>query len=113
MTCAYFLKGKVFEQESHRMKQQNRNRWTVLGSALTIFVLLSACATVPTSPMKHKRMYVADQSGKMQSLQKQIREKNRRIEELESQLEALKLIDQDPGKQRKSFDPLSTMIPVK
>jgi len=95
------------------MKQQSRNRWTALGSAVTVFVLLSACATAPTSPMKHKWTYVADQSGKMHSLQKQIREKNRRIEELESQLEALKLIDQDSGKQRKSFDPLSTMIPIK
>ncbi len=95
------------------MKQRSRNSWSALGGAVAIFIVLSACATASTSPVKHKRMSTADQSGKLHSLEKQLHEKNQRIKELESQLDALKLIDQDSGKQRKSFAPLSTMIPIK
>jgi hypothetical protein len=58
-------------------------------------------------------------SGKLQSLQRQIQEKDKlieeqekRIEELESQLDALKLIDEDRENQRKPVRPPPTFAPT-
>ncbi|UVT14452.1 MAG: hypothetical protein H8K04_11375 [Nitrospira sp.] len=95
------------------MKEQCRNSWSVVSGAVTLCVVLSACATASTSPVKQKRTHVADQTSRLHSLEKQIREKNKRIEELETQLAALKLIDQDAGKQRKPFELPSMTIPIK
>jgi len=51
-------------------------------------------------------------SGKVQSLQRQIQERDKRIEELESQLDALKLIDEDREKQRKPLRPPTILEPI-
>lgn len=81
----------------------NHGRTKLMGSAMgaVVFSLaLSACRPVPTATVAPKSDPV-DMSGKVQSLQKQVQERDKRIEELEAQLDALKLIDQDREKQRK------------
>ena len=79
-----------------------------------LLIALSACGTTPAPPTAAvpKSDPAADVSGKVQSLQKQIRERDKRIEELESQLDALKLIEQDLEKQRKPIRPPATLEPM-
>jgi predicted RNase H-like nuclease (RuvC/YqgF family) len=48
-------------------------------------------------------------SDRVQSLEKQLRERDKRIEELEAQLEALKLIDQEHENKRKPIRPPTTL----
>jgi TolA-binding protein len=72
-------------------------------------VVLSACRTTPSTSVEHKSDPAVDVSGKVQSLQRQIQERDKRIEELESQLDALKQIDQDVEKQRKPIRPPTTL----
>ena len=73
---------------------------------------LSACGTAPATKVGHKSDPAVDMSAKVQSLQRQIQERDKRIEELESQLEALKVIDQDHEKQRKPLRPPATIEPI-
>lgn len=75
-------------------------------------VVLSACGTAPVASVKQKNDPVVDLSGKVQSLQRQLRERDKRIAELESQLEALKLIDQDYERQKKLLQPPVTRTPI-
>lgn len=77
-----------------------------------VSLVLNACGTVPPTPVKQKNDPVVDLSGKVQSLQRQLRERDKRIAELESQLEALKLIDQDSERQKKPLHPPATSTPV-
>ena len=79
--------------------------------AVILTVALGACGTAPATTVEPKRVPAGDMSGKVQSLQKQIQERDKRIEELESQLDALKVIDQDHEKQRKPLRPLTTIEP--
>jgi predicted RNase H-like nuclease (RuvC/YqgF family) len=91
-------------------------------------VLLSACETTPITPVNQKcepasdrpdrldrldRSDQLDRSDKVPSLQRQIREKDKRIKELESQLEVLKLIDQDSKKQRNPLRTPPALTPIK
>jgi hypothetical protein len=69
--------------------------WISLGSGVLFAFALSACVTAPPTSMERKSDLTVDESGMVQSLRKQIRERDKRIEELESQLDALKVIDQD------------------
>lgn len=87
--------------------------WGGLAGAVTVAVILSACGTTPVISVEPKNDQAADMSGKLQSLQKQLREREKRIEELESQLDMLKLIDQDFTKQRSLIRPPATLTPVK
>jgi peptidoglycan hydrolase CwlO-like protein len=89
---------------------------SVIG-AVMVSVALSACETRPPAKVEHKSD--PDISGKVQSLQKQIHERDKhieeqdkRIQELESQIEALKLIDQDHENQRKPVRPPTTVGPT-
>jgi hypothetical protein len=50
---------------------------------------------------------VVDQARAIQALQKQLRERDRHIAELRSQLDALKLIDEDHEKHRRVRSPAS------
>jgi len=86
-------------------------RLGVIG-AVILSVALSACGTAPATTVEPKREPAVDMSGKVQSLQRQIQERDKRIEELESQLDALKVIDQDHEKQRKPLRPLTTIEPI-
>ena len=78
--------------------------------AVILPIALSACRTTPPIPPEHKSDHASE--AKVQALQKEIRERDKRIEELESQLEALKLIEQDLEKQRKPIRPPTTLEPT-
>lgn len=73
---------------------------------------LIGCGTTPPPPVERKSEPVPDLSGTVQSLQKQVRERDKRIEELESQLNALKLIDQDIDRRRRPFHSPATLLPA-
>ena len=95
-----------------------------------VLATLSACgtppaATPPAATIEPKKVPAADVSGKLQVLQRQLQEKDKlieerdkrieerdkRIAELQSQLDALKLIDQDRENQRKPLRPPTTLPP--
>lgn len=86
------------------------------GSALSVAVMMSvilqACAVVPPPSSEQTPHPVVDQSAKVRDLRKQIRERDQRIEDLEAQLEALKLIDQDLKNQKPLFRPPPTLKPL-
>ena len=86
------------------MSLWRRAYWGIAGTGLLVTVALSACGTKPAPPL--------DQTAVVESLQKQIRERDKRIEDLESQLNALKVIDQDVEKLRRSSRPPATLTPV-
>ena len=75
-------------------------------------IVLSACGTLPATSVEHKSDPAAANSGVVQSLQRQIRERDERIAELESQLGALKVIDQDMEKRRNFSRPPATLTPA-
>ena len=75
-------------------------------------IVLSACGTLPATSVEHKSDPAAANSGVVQSLQGQIRERDERIAELESQLGALKVIDQDIEKRRNFSRPPATLTPA-
>jgi uncharacterized protein YlxW (UPF0749 family) len=80
--------------------------------AVIASVALSACGSVAGTTVQPKSDPAVDMSSKVQSLQKQIQERDKRIEELESQLDALKLIDQDSEKHRKPLRPPTSVEPI-
>jgi TolA-binding protein len=84
---------------------------SLIGAAI-LPAALNACGTTPATSVEQKSDPPADVSGKVQSLQRQIRERDKRIEELESQLEALRLIEQDRENQRKPIRPPTTIEPL-
>jgi TolA-binding protein len=89
-----------------------RRAWICLGGSLCLAVTLGSCGTLPlTSADKKSDRPVVD-SGVVQSLQRQIKEREKRIAELESQLDALKMIDQDMEKRRQSNRPPATLTPI-
>lgn len=71
--------------------------------------VLGGCESFPTvsvSKNVQKNEPIAIESDVVKSLQRQIKERDRRIEELTSQLDALKVIDQDFASRRKqSYSP--------
>ena len=89
-----------------------RKAWSNLGIGLLGAIVLSACGTHPATSVGQKSDPPAVDSGVVQSLQRQIRERDKRIAELESQLEVMKVIDQDMEKQIKPILPPSTLTPV-
>ena len=66
----------------------------------------------PATSMDNKSDPAAVDSSVVQSLQRQVRERDKRIAELESQLDALKVIDQDVEKRRQSSRPPTTVTPI-
>ena len=80
--------------------------------AVIVSVALSACGTTPATTVEPKREPAVEMSSKVQALQRQIQERDKRIEELESQLDALKVIDQDHEKQRKPLRAPTTIEPI-
>jgi hypothetical protein len=63
-------------------------------------IVLSACGTSPATVVEKKITPAAGDSHIVQSLQRQIRERDKRIAELESQLDTLRVIDEDMQKRR-------------
>ena len=94
------------------MSDARKRAWSSLGFGLFGVIALSACGTLPTTTVDKKSDPAGVDSGVVQSLQRQIREREKRIAELESQLDALKVIDADMEKQRKSNRPPATLTPV-
>jgi hypothetical protein len=77
-----------------------------------VAVALGSCGTPPVTPADKKSDRAAVESSVLHSLQRQIREREKRIAELEAQLDALKVIDQDVEKRRKSSRPPATVTPI-
>jgi hypothetical protein len=86
--------------------------WSSLGGSLLWAIVLSSCGTLPTTSVDKKSDPAAVDSSVVQSLQRQIREREKRIAELEAQLDALKVIDQSTEKLRKPIRPPATLTPI-
>jgi TolA-binding protein len=67
---------------------------------------------MPVTSADKKSDRTAVESSLVPDLQRQIREREKRIAELEAQLEALKLIDQDMEKRRQFSRPPATLTPI-
>ena len=91
-----------------------RTIWSSLGGAVLLSITLSACGTVAPVPVAavHRNDPPAGESRVVQSLQRQLRERDKRIEALESQLNVLKLIDQDVEKRKNLSRPPATLTPA-
>ena len=100
----------------HRMNIVRRWRW--LGIGLLWIAVLNGCGILhpssppPCAPVAHTSGSYAGDAGVVQSLQRQIKEREQRIAELESQLDVLKAIDQDMEKRRKPSRPPATLMPA-
>ena len=91
-----------------------RTIWGSLGGAVLLSITLSACGTVPPAPVAavHRNDPPVGESSVVLSLQRQLRERDKRIDELESQLNVLKLIDQDVETRKKPSRPPATLTPI-
>ncbi len=94
------------------MSVLRKRTWSSLGVSLFVAITLSACGILTTTSGDKKSNSAAADSSVVQSLQRQIREREKRIVELESQLDALKVIDEDMEQRRKSNRPPATLTPV-
>jgi len=77
-----------------------------------VAVVLGSCGILPVSSADKKSDRVAVDASVVQSLQRQVRDRDKRIAELEEQLDALKLIDQDMEKRRQFSRPPATLTPI-
>ena len=93
------------------MSVMRRRAWSSLGGSLFLAITLSACGTLPAPSVNKKSDPAAVNSSVVQSLRRQIREREKRIAELEAQLDALKVIDQDMEKRRKPSGSPATLTP--
>ena len=75
-------------------------------------IALSACGTLSATSVDKKSDPAPVDSSVVQSLQRQVRERDKRIAELESQLDALKVIDQDMEQRIKSSRSPATLTPA-
>lgn len=94
------------------MSMMRKRAWSRLGGSLFLAIILGSCGTLPTTSADKTSDPAAVDSGVVQSLQRQIREREKRIAELEAQLDALKVIDQSTEKLRKPIRPPATLTPV-
>ncbi len=76
-------------------------------------VALSSCGILPFSSADKKSDRTAVDASVVQSLQRQIKDRDKRIAELEAQLDALKLIDQDMERRRQFSRPPAMLTPIK
>lgn len=89
-----------------------KGTWISSGGGLLWAIALGACGTLPATSVDNKSNPAAVDSSVVQSLQRQVRERDKRIAEQESQLDALKVIDQDVEKRKKSSRPPATVTPI-
>ena len=98
------------------MNRLCRKIWGGSGIGLVLGTVLSACGTAPVTPPATPVVYrndpVAAESSAVQSLQKQLREREKRIDELETQLNILKMIDQDVELRKKPSRTPATLTPI-
>lgn len=91
------------------MRSRGTRAWSNLGAGLLsaiLLIVLSGCGALPATSEANKGAAV--DSDLVQSLQRQIKERDKRIAELTSQLEALRIIEQDLEKGKKSIHPTLT-----
>jgi hypothetical protein len=69
-----------------------------LGGGLCLAMTMGSCGTMPGTSGDKKSDELLSIQASGQSLRRQTREREKRIAELESQLDALKVIDQDVEK---------------
>jgi hypothetical protein len=86
--------------------------WSSLRGGLLLVTVLSACGTLPSTSIKCKTDPAATHTGAVPSLQRQLKERDQRIAELESRLEIMKVIDQDIEKRRNFSRPPATVTPA-
>ena len=89
-----------------------KRTWISFGAGLLWAIALGACGTLPATSVCKKSDPAALDSSVVQSLQRQVREREKRIAELEAQLDTLKVIDQDMEQRRKSSRPPATVTPI-
>jgi hypothetical protein len=94
------------------MAVMRQRAWSILGVGLLGTIALSGCGTPSATPVEHKNDPAAAHASVVESLQRQINERDKRIEELESRLGALKIIDLDIERQRKFSRPPATLKPA-
>lgn len=75
-------------------------------------VALGSCGTLPFGSTDKKSDRATVDASVVQSLQRQIKDREKRIAELEAQLDALKLIDQDMEKRRQFNRSPATLTPI-
>jgi hypothetical protein len=98
------------------MSVMRKGAWRSLGIGLLGAIALSGCGILhpSSSPPPASVANICNpavDSGLVPSLQKQIRERNKRIAELTSQLDTLKVIDQDMQERRTSSRPPASLRP--
>jgi hypothetical protein len=98
------------------MHIMRKELWRTLGCVPLCAFALNGCemfhpASPPPAPSVVNASDPAAEAALMQSLQRQIRERDKRIADLRSQLDALKVIDQDIEEQRKSSRPPAMLMP--
>ena len=95
-----------------------KRAWSSLGFSLLLAITLSSCGTppAPSGAKTGEPTAVDAESVKsfnlVHSLHRQIRERDKRIAELTSQMEVLKVIDQDMKNRRKSSRSPATLTPI-
>lgn len=98
-----------------------RKCWGGLGCGALFAFMLSACGTAPTTPLPTtppptpvvpRSSQIVEEASLVQALQRQLREREKRIGELESQLNILKMIDQDVQVRRKPVRIPATLTPT-
>ena len=109
-----FLRDVASNGKPKTMNPVFRTIWGSLGGAVLLSITLSACGTVPPAPVAavHRNDPPAGESSVVQSLHRQLRERDKRIDELESQLNVLKLIDQDVETRKRPSRPPVTLTPI-
>jgi TolA-binding protein len=114
-----FLRDVASHDTPRPMSVKRKRAWSSLGSGLLWAIALSGCGTHTATPVAAKSDEAVVESAVTQSLQRQIRERDKRIAELRSQiaeltsqLEALKVIDQDMDERKKSSRPPATLTPI-
>jgi TolA-binding protein len=99
------------------MNVMRKEVWRSLACGLLWAFVMSGCglfnpsSSTPSASVANTSDPAVVDSGVVQALQKQIRERDRRIAELTSQLEVLKVIDQDMEERRKSSRLPATLTP--
>ena len=101
------------------MSVMRKKAWSSLGFGLLLAITLSSCGTPPApsgaktgEPTAVDAELVRSLHKLVQSLHRQIRARDKRIAELTSQMEALKVIDQDMKNRRKSSRSPATLTPI-
>lgn len=107
------LRNVASHDKSSPMSGMRTRAWQWLAIGLLWTIALSGCASSPppSVPVANTSSPPAADSDLVQSLQRQIIERDKRIAELESQLEALKMIDLDVDERRKFRLPPATLTP--